>query len=243
MVSKSEIKRISRLHLKKYRYSEGLFIVEGVKAIGEFLASDYPMESLYALDPGLDDFEGRAEGVSESELKRMTALKTPNQALGVFKMRRADQVSYDGLTLVLDDVRDPGNLGTIIRLCDWFGVTDLVCSKETADCYNPKVVQATMGSLGRVNVVYADLIEFFSEYPHPVCVTAMDGEDLYQVEAPASFALVMGNEAHGVSPQIMNLAGMRVTIPRFGNRQLAESLNVATATSVCLSEFRRKALG
>ena len=147
----------------------------------------------------------------------------------------------DGLVLALDDVRDPGNLGTIIRLCDWFGIATLICSKATVDCYNPKVVQATMGSITRVQIHYVDLEPFLkdNEAQFPIYGTFMNGSTIYQESLSQKGILVMGNEANGISPAIEALVQKRLTIPRFGVNQETESLNVATATAIVLNEFRR----
>ena len=143
--------------------------------------------------------------------------------------------------MALDDVRDPGNLGTVIRLCDWFGIKDLVCSNNTVDCYNSKVVQATMGSLTRVNVTYVDLENFLSKYTSEIYGTFMDGETIYNSELPEYGILVMGNEGNGISQKVQDLVTKRIAIPRFGDN-FTESLNVATATAICLSEFKRKTI-
>ena len=143
-----------------------------------------------------------------------------------------------GLILALDDVRDPGNLGTIIRLCDWFGIEQLVCSNETVDCYNPKVVQATMGSLTRVKVLYTDLNQFIAETSLPTFGTFMDGESIYKASLPGEGVIIMGNEANGISKDIQDLVHSKIGIPRFGNLKATESLNVAAATAIILSAFR-----
>ena len=142
----------------------------------------------------------------------------------------------------MDDVRDPGNLGTIIRLCDWFGVKDLVCSSTTVDCYNPKVIQATMGSLTRVNINYQNLESFLSTYDSTIFGTCMDGENIYSSSLPENGVLIMGNEANGISLQVQRLITEKLAIPRFGFAKETESLNVATATAICLSEFKRRSI-
>jgi TrmH family RNA methyltransferase len=144
-----------------------------------------------------------------------------------------------GLIVALDAIRDPGNLGTIIRLCDWFGVQQLICSEDTADCYNPKVVQATMGSLARVQIHYVSLLEFFEATDLPIYGGFMDGKNVYSEKLPKDGIIVMGNEANGISEEIIQKITHKITIPRFGNLQKTESLNVATATAILLSEFRR----
>jgi TrmH family RNA methyltransferase len=143
------------------------------------------------------------------------------------------------LVLALDDVRDPGNLGTIIRLCDWFGIQNMVCSAATVDCYNSKVVQATMGSLTRVNIEYKDLNHFITDYKHDIFGTFMTGHSVYKHQLPERGLIVMGNEANGISKSIEDLVTTKLSIPRFGDVKLTESLNVATATAIVLSEFKR----
>lgn len=240
MVSKNQLKLITSLQQKKYRVAQQLFFAEGVKGIQELLDSNFELEHLYTTQ---NDFEAIAlekrTQISEADLKKMTALATPNSCLALFKIPKSLPVVDQGLLVALDSIRDPGNLGTIIRLCDWFGITQLICSKETVDCYNPKVVQATMGSLGRVNCSYLDLHDFIAKTNLPVFGTFMDGDSIYKTSLPQSGIIVMGNEANGISSKIENDVTQRLAIPRFGNLQKTESLNVATATAIILSEFRR----
>jgi TrmH family RNA methyltransferase len=162
--------------------------------------------------------------------------------LAVFKIPEVKAINSSGLIVALDDIRDPGNLGTILRLCDWFGIQQLICSKETVDVYNPKVVQATMGSIARVNISYLDLIDFIATSKLPVFGTFMDGENMYTTNLPQEGIIVMGNEANGISSDLEKIIKNRLTIPRFGTLQKTESLNVATATAIVLSEFRRATL-
>ena len=143
------------------------------------------------------------------------------------------------MIVALDAINDPGNLGTIIRLCDWFGIDQLLCSKETVDCYNTKVVQSSMGSLTRVAISYIDLKEYLTSVSIPIFIADMDGDNIYEMKPPTSAVLVMGNEANGISNSIKQIVSTKITIPRYGNSQLTESLNVATATAILLSEFRR----
>lgn len=240
MVSKNQIKLISSLQQKKYRIANRLFIAEGIKVIQELLASNFELEHLYTTQ---NDFEtvGSAKKtvISETDLKKISALTTPNTCLAVFKIPSEKQIIENGLILALDSIRDPGNLGTILRLCDWFGIKQLVCTKETVDIYNPKVVQATMGSIARVNVSYVDLNDFVARTKLPVFGTFMDGDDVYKMNLPKEGIIIMGNEANGISQELEKIITNRLTIPRFGDLQKTESLNVATATAILLSEFRR----
>ena len=236
MISKNQIKNITRLQQKKYRQQDGLFIAEGVKVINEFLNSTFKLVDLFTTETFNVENETL---VSEAELKKISALKTPNTALAVFEIPKLSLIENKGLIVALDAVRDPGNLGTIIRLCDWFGVKQLLCSKETVDCFNPKVVQATMGSLTRVNVFYIDLNHYLEETKQTVFGAFMDGENVYASNLPTEGILVLGNEANGISQSIEKHVNQRISIPRFGDLQATESLNVATAGAILLSEFRR----
>jgi len=169
-------------------------------------------------------------------------LKNPNVALAVFKIPEIKDVKQNGLIVVLDDVRDPGNLGTIIRLCDWYGITDLVCSLNTVDCFNAKVVQATMGSLTRVNVAYLNLSTYFETTKANKFGTFMKGENIYTSHLPKHGIIVLGNEANGISKELFPKIDKQLTIPQFGNNQSTESLNVANAAAIVLSEFRRRSI-
>ena len=244
MVSKNQIKLITSLHQKKYRYANQLFFAEGIKVIQELVESNFELEHLYTTQ---DDFDLvpvlKRKLISESDLKKISALATPNTCLAVFKMPQEKKISESGLILALDAIRDPGNLGTILRLCDWFGIDQLICSKETVDIYNPKVIQATMGSIARVNVSYIDLQDFISKTKLPVFGTFMEGDSIYKAKLPQEGIIIMGNEANGISYELEKSIKNKLTIPRFGQLQKTESLNVATATAIILSEFRRKSQG
>jgi TrmH family RNA methyltransferase len=245
VVSKNTIKRITSLGQKKYRLRERVFVAEGIKVVHELLHSDLELVELYAEDVSAfakalqNKNQAIIEEVSAADLKKITFLKTAQKAVATFRMPKAAQLDRSGLTLLLDDVRDPGNLGTIIRLCDWFGIKQLVCSIGTVDCFNPKVVQATMGSLTRVDIVYTNLEEYLENDSRKVFGTFMDGTNIYAASLPAEGIIIMGNEANGISQEIESLVSDRIAIPRFGEVQATESLNVATATAICLSEFKR----
>ena len=244
MVSKNQIKRITGLHQKKFRNEHQLFIAEGFKVIQELFSSNYEIHEFYSTDATLKlNKDVTPVVISETDLKKISCLKTPNNCLAVFKIAPQKPIEYKRLTLVLDDIRDPGNLGTIIRLCDWFGIEQLICSEETADVYNPKVIQATMGSIGRVNVVYTSLLSFLENTSQPIYGAFMDGEVVYESALPTDAVLIMGNEANGVSTTIEAFVQKKISIPRFGKLQKTESLNVATATAILLSEFRRNFSG
>ncbi|CAM3509999.1 RNA methyltransferase [Flavobacterium saliperosum] len=225
---------------KKYRKQQQLFFAEGIKVIQELLNSNFELEHLFVTDAVFPEVSKiKISTVTEAELKKISALTTPNNCLALFKIPNERPISENGLIIALDDIRDPGNLGTILRLCDWFGIRQVVCSAETVDIYNPKVVQATMGSITRVNVTYTDVADYIEKTKLPVFGTFMDGENIYKSKLPSEGVIVMGNEANGISPEIEKLTENRIAIPRFGDLQQTESLNVATATAIILSEFKR----
>ena len=240
MLSKSQSKLITSLYQKKYRNKHQLFIVEGIKTVNEFLNSDFSLHSLFCTSNFSHQLSNhQVEIVSDTELKKISSLKNPNEVLALFQISEIKPIDTSSFTVVLDGINDPGNLGTIIRLCDWFGVTQLVCSKDTVDCFNPKVVQATMGSLTRINIQYIDIIEFLSKADLPIYTAMMDGENVYKKTLEKEAVLVMGNEANGISDDVLKLITQKISIPRFGDLQQTESLNVATATAILLSEFKR----
>lgn len=238
MLSKNQIKLISSLKHKKFRQENQLFVVEGIKTIREFLNSTYQLEHLFTTKTFNIDAK-KETIISESDLKKISFLKSPNQAVAVFKIPANAEVNMCGLIVVLDSVRDPGNLGTIIRLCDWFGIADLVCSESTVDCYNPKVVQATMGSLARVNISYLNLELFINDSNLTTFGAFMDGDNIYDQNLPEQGILILGNEANGISESLEKKVVNRISIPRFGKLQKTESLNVANAAAIILSEFKR----
>lgn len=240
MVSKNQIKLITSLQLKKYRNEHQLFIAEGVKVIQELLQSNYVLEHLYVTEDVFDTVSNAQKTlIKETEMKRLSALSSSSSCLAIFKIPKPQNIDYNGLIVALEDVRDPGNLGTIIRLCDWFGVTQLICSSETVDVYNPKVIQATMGSIARVHIRYLDLKTFIVSHSLPVFGTFMNGKNIYKEALPEQAIIVFGNEANGISMDLEKSINNRIAIPRFGALQQTESLNVATATAIILSEFRR----
>lgn len=239
MVSKNQLKLIKSLHQKKYRNEHGLFFVEGLKVVKELLKSDLRPVEIYATNKFVSHFSNRElQEIEAKELKKVSALYNPSGVLGIFEIPKQEKIELNDWIVVLDDVRDPGNLGTIIRLCDWFGIKNLVCSKETVDCFNPKVLQATMGSIARVNIVYKDLEPFLSQNELPIYGTFMEGGSIYKEEYPKAGILILGNEANGISILLNGLIEKKITIPQFGNKS-AESLNVASATAILLSEIRR----
>ena len=242
MLTKNQSQRILSLKQKKQRLKQGLFIVEGPKVVQEFIDSNYELVEIFSINNNYAHFEGKLTIIDEKELKKISSLVTPNTVLAVFKIPTPIEVNANGLILALDELNNPGNLGTIIRLCDWFGIKDLVCSTTTVDCYNSKTVQAAMGSHTRVNIIYLDL-ELFLDAQSYTMGTFMDAKaSIYEMELPSSGVVVLGNEANGISDAIASKLNTRLAIPRFGLLKQTESLNVANAAAIVLSEFKRRSI-
>jgi RNA methyltransferase, TrmH family len=248
MITRSQVKYIQSLGHKKFRDTEGVFVVEGPKIVQELLqAGRLRPRQVYALREWIAgrQAEGRrlpAGGsglplleVSAAELERLSGLTTPNQVVAVFeKPVFPAPVWAEGVHLVLDGIQDPGNMGTIVRLADWFGIGTVLCSAESADVFNPKAVQSTMGSIGRVQVLYEEPAEVIREAALPVYATVLEGEPLYGMERMRRGFIMIGNESKGIGPSLLKLATRRVTIPRVGE---AESLNAAVAAGIVLSHL------
>ena len=252
MLSKNDIKNIKSLEHKKFRTEKGLFIAEGHKTVLE-LTGKFSCALLAATQDWLDCHRNipaeRIESVTTDELKRASLLQSPQDVLAVFRIPKSEikmsDTAQNNLVLALDDVQDPGNLGTIIRLADWFGIKDVFCSKGTADIYNPKAVQATMGALARVRVHYTDLKQSIKELPEsvPVYGTFLDGEIIYDTKLSANGVIIMGNEGNGITPEIKQSVTHKLYIPNWPKgAPTSESLNVAIATAIVCSEFRRRNL-
>ena len=247
MISKNKIKYIRSLELKKNRNKEGKFVAEGFKVVDDLLALQ-PADLIVATQEWLHGKHLAAQTevieVTEEELKKVSFLQHPQQVLAVFGQATSGDYSINTneLILALDGVQDPGNLGTIIRIADWFGITHIYCSQDTADVYNPKVVQATMGSIARVKVEYGNLLALVESLPAdvPVYGTLLDGDNIYQQQLENRGLIVMGNEGKGISPALAKKVNRRLLIPNFPEgRATADSLNVAIATAITCSEFRR----
>lgn len=238
MISNSQLKLITSLKQKKYRFRHRLFVAEGPKVISELLGEGMSLHSLFTTDSENISAENHFL-IDEKILKSISFLTTPNTSLAVFEIPLPAAIKDEGLIVALDAVRDPGNLGTIIRLCDWFGVEQLLCTEDSVDCYNPKVVQATMGSLARVNIHYLSLEDYLEKTSLPVYGGFMDGVEVGKVVLPEEAILIFGNEANGISETISEKINNRISIPRYGKSQKTESLNVATAAAIFLNEFRR----
>ena len=238
MISKSQIKLIRSLQQKKYRSKLKLFVAEGPKVINELLTAKFKLHSLYATVEDL--FTGvNSEIISDEEISKISFLKNANNSVAVFTIPEQKKPRKEGITLLLDSIRDPGNLGTIIRLSDWFNVSNIICSSDSVDCFNPKVIQATMGSISRVSISYCNLTKYLSLSDLPVYAGTTDGKNIYKEKLPENAIVIVGNEANGISDALLNLTSHKIGIPRFGNNHQTESLNVAVATAILFSEFKR----
>ena len=244
-MTKAEIQLVRSLADKRGRTQHGLFVAEGEKLIGELRASHLRIRKIFALE-GV--FEGPdVEPVSPRDMERLSQLKTANNSLALVEIPRlylGTVHADEELVLALDEVQNPGNLGTIVRLADWFGIGDIVCSSGTADCFNPKVVQATMGAILRVRVHYTDLPRFLAEAAGrgtPVYGTFLEGDNIYDAPLTRGGIVVMGNEGRGVTPETARTVTRKLFIPPFpADRHGSESLNVAMATGIVCAEFRRR---
>lgn len=243
MITRNQIKYIKDLAKKSFRTTEGAFVVEGEKLVEELLQSDFEILELFVLDSWQCDWDEEVTRITEKDLSRISQLKTPNKVLAVVKSltQSATDKPIEGLTIFLDRINDPGNLGTIIRMADWFNVKQIYCTEGSVDVHNSKVVQSSMGSIFRVGVEYVEPISFLSKYrnnnPENLVIgAAMDGEKLNESSLSKNAMLIMGSESHGIHPEINAFINKQITIPKLGG---AESLNVAVATGIILWELNR----
>lgn len=243
MITKADIQSIKALADKRGRVEQGAFIAEGEKLVAELRASDLVVRKVYATKPLFSD----AEVIAERDMERISQLKSSNSTLAVVEIPHYDLSKANpkkNLVLALDRVQNPGNLGTIIRLADWFGITDIVCSADSADCFNPKVIQATMGAIIRVRVHYTSLPQWLEQQKDKgvsIYGTFLDGENIYKTEKGSCGVIVMGNEGQGISPECEKSVTHRLYIPPYpADCAGSESLNVAIATAITCSEFRRE---
>lgn len=237
MLTTHTIKILQSLDKKKFRQKYNLFLVEGNKIIKELKNSSYKVKDIFSTDPLDIGFpESKICYITERELKKISLLQHPKNSIAVCELRENFFIDTP-IQLVLDNIQDPGNLGTIIRLADWFGIEQIVCSETCVDFYNPKTIQATMGSFTRVNIVYQDIETLLENTDRPIFGTDMKGQNLYKTSFPDSFYLVFGNEGNGISSKIKSLVNNNITIPRFGKLQSTESLNVSMAAGIILGQI------
>lgn len=250
MLSKNKLKEIKSLHLAKFRKEENLFLVEGPKVVAEFIESDFVVKEIFATSDWIIGNSGLTHNIlcheiGEDDLKKISLLSTPNKVLAVVEMKHfelPEDLSYlqQDLNIVLDTIQDPGNMGTIIRIADWFGIQHIFASKESVDFYNPKVVQSAMGSLKRVKIIYCDLPILFNKSANiPVYGALLEGKNLYEEKIENKGLLIIGNESKGISNELLTYINKPLKIPFYSN-QHAESLNAAIASGIIISEFRRQ---
>lgn len=252
MISKNQIKHIASLKSPKFRTEYNEFLVEGEKMVSELFISSFKIKQIFAIEDWISSNQELIPGtielekVSPKELERISALKTPNKVLAVVSIPKPNitAINYDQLILVLDKLQDPGNLGTIIRTADWFGIKDIICSEDTVSLYNPKVIQSTMGSFTRVNLHYADLKAFLKDIPKGLKIygSLLEGKSLFQEKLSNKGLLIIGNESQGISKDIQTFVTNKINIPSFAidKQNQAESLNASLATGIIISEFRRQ---
>lgn len=237
ILSKNKLQSFTKLRLKKYRETQQLFIVEGIKANTEFLTDGtFGCQALITTEENVP-YQVPTFLATEQQIQQFSSQKTPQGMIGIYQIPTYPLPPVDDTILVLDNVQDPGNLGTIIRTCDWFGVKHIVCSMDTVDCFNSKVIQASMGSLCRVQVHYIPLIPWLQTYPHPIYATVLNGDNLFTTSLTSPCVIIMGNEGQGISKEVLFYTTHRLTIPHRGNSPL-DSLNVAIATAIILSHIR-----
>ncbi len=234
MINKQKQKLFQSLRLKKNRQAHKLFFCESIKIVKEFFNSNLKNHEIYSTIP-IEDIP--TEIISEKEMKKISVLKTPSNIIGLFEIPTYNKINENGPLLALDNLSDPGNLGTIIRLCDWFGITDILCNKDTVDCFNPKVVQASMGSLSRVNCHYIDLTDYLKNSTKKTYATTLEGKSIYKTKLEKDAIILMGNESHGISSAIEKLCSENISIPKTNTHSNIDSLNVSIATGIILNEF------
>ncbi len=249
-MNKKQASFVRSLRQEKFRKIFELFIVEGPKVVEEFIKSDFNIDVVYGLEEWLEEnisllnsYQIRYEEISETDLENLSRLKTPNKVIALVKFPpESPDINLEGLTLALDDISDPGNLGTIIRIADWYGIKNIICSLDTVDVYNPKVVQASMGSLSRVKLHYLDLkffLEQCNEAEIPIYGADLEGDSLYEQSLDLDGIVLVGNESNGISDELLKFVTNRITIPRFSD-SATESLNASVATGIIINEFRRQ---
>ena len=248
MISKNKIKYISSLQNKKFRQKYNKFIIEGHKTVFDIINSDYTVEEIFISSVDkysslLKEYNLEFIEVSNEEMKKISLLKSPSDILAIVNIRENNEeiILQNDITLCLADIQDPGNLGTIIRTANWFGIKNIVCSQNTADLYNPKTLQSTMGAFANINIFYIDLEDFLKKQNITIYGTFLEGKNIYESKLKQNGIIVMGNEGNGIPKNIEKLISEKITIPNFAGESLkAESLNVSISTGIILSEFKRR---
>lgn len=252
MLSKPQIASIRALHQKKFRKESGTFLAEGEKIIRDLLRSDYKIIAIYGVEEKLNEFGSLLDGLNvhradEKDFDKISTLTTPPKILAVVaEPDQQGEIDYaGGLKIVLDGIKDPGNLGTIIRIADWFGIEEIICSEDTVDCYNPKVIQAAMGSVFRVKIIYTHLTKLFEdnkeEYKLPVYGTLLNGENIFSAPLSKDGYIILGNESEGISKEVIRYITKAISIPGYSKSAFGpDSLNVAIASGIVVAEFKKR---
>lgn len=242
MISKQQQKYIQSLHIKKNRAIENAFLVEGRKSILELEGSDFDIQNIYTIAEHESEFKEKFDAnlvniVSADEINKLSSLATNKTAVAVVSMKSTSpKIEEKGLVLILDSISDPGNLGTIIRIADWYGINQIICSDNTVDFYNPKVIVSSMGSFVRVRAIYTDISHYLNNTNLLIYGAYLDGENVHECKFPENACLVIGSESHGISEELIGLINNKITIPRYG---AAESLNAGIATAIIIDNIKR----
>ena len=240
MITKNQIKLIKSLRLKKNRIQSGFFIAEGEKIIDELIESKLEVVNIFSSSEkyNISDYY---ISISSSQLKQISNLKTPNKVLGLFKIPKSSEIDFNSNIIALEEINDPGNLGTIIRLCDWFGIKNIICSSNSVDCYNPKVIQASMGSICRVNISYMDFHKFLDSKNYNIVAADLNGQNLRDFTFSDNQIIFFGSESNGLSKTLSSKMDYKITIQRYNDN--VESLNLATSVGIILSELKSQTTG
>ena len=240
MITKNQIKLVKSLRLKKNRIQSGFFIAEGEKIVDELIESDLNTINIFSVSEKYKNLENYVS-INSAQLKQISNLKSPNNVLGVFKIPTNPEIDYNSNIVALEDVNDPGNLGTIIRLCDWFGIKDIICSNNSVDCYNPKVIQSSMGSIGRVRISYMDFEDLLTNTNYSSVAADLTGVKLNNYSFSKNQIIFFGSESNGFSEKLSSGLKNKITIERFNNN--VESLNLASSVAIVLSELNNQITG
>ena len=240
MITKNQIKLIKSLRLKKNRIQSGFFVAEGEKIVDELLKSDLEAVNIFSISEKYKNLKNYIS-INSTQLKQISNLKSPNKVLGIFKIPANKEIDFNSNIIALEEINDPGNLGTIIRLCDWFGIKNIICSQNSVDCYNPKVVQSSMGSISRVSISYMEFDNLISSVSHNTVAADLNGKSLKEHIFSKNQIIFFGNESNGFSQKVSSNIKTKITIQRYNDN--VESLNLASSVAIVLSELRNQIIG
>ena len=240
MITKNQIKLIKSLRLKKNRIQSGFFVAEGEKIVDELLKSDLEAVNIFSISEKYKNLKNYIS-INSTQLKQISNLKSPNNVLGIFKIPVNKEIDFNSNIVALEEINDPGNLGTIIRLCDWFGIKNIICSQNSVDCYNPKVVQSSMGSISRVSISYMEFDNLISSASYNTVVSDLNGKSLKEHKFSKNQIIFFGNESNGFSQKVSSNIKTKITIQRYNDN--VESLNLASSVAIVLSELKNQIIG